>query len=579
MRRYGLVFDRVLQAVRGTHGYTQLLIFIAVSSGGLVAYADAKSDDEIKSSQMSARKKVVVLGTGWAGTSFLKNIDNRLYDVQVVSPRNYFAFTPLLPSVTCGTVDARSIVEPIRKIIKKKEGEITFWDGECLKIDPINKKVHCLPCVATKSDGRREFIVSYDYLVIAVGARVNTFNTPGVAENCHFLKEVEDAQNIRKDVMLCFERATLPDLDEEERRKDLHFVIVGGGPTGVEFAAELHDFITEDLAKLYPKVKDLVRISLIQSGEHILNMFDERIANFAEEKFQRDGIEVKTGFRVVKVSDRDITMKSKSLGEISVPYGMAVWSTGIATRPVILDFMTQIGQSSRRVLATNEWLRVCGCEDVYALGDCATIDQRKVMEDISAIFKVADKDNSGTLTAEEIQDVLEDIYARYPQIELYLKTNHMSDFLDLLKDAKGDAAKASVEINIEQFKEALANVDSQVKTLPATAQVAAQQGHYLAQCFNKIKVCDENPEGPLRMTQPGRHRFKPFRYKHFGQFAPLGGEQAAAQLPGDWISIGHSSQWLWYSVYASKQVSWRTRVLVVSDWLKRAIFGRDSSCI
>lgn len=72
--------------------------------------------------------------------------------------------------------------------------------------------------------------------------------------------------------MLCFERANLPDLDEEERRKDVHFVIVGGGPTGVEFAAELHDFITEDLAKLYPKVKDLVRISLIQSGEHILNM-------------------------------------------------------------------------------------------------------------------------------------------------------------------------------------------------------------------------------------------------------------------------------------------------------------------
>lgn len=69
------------------------------------------------------------------------------------------------------------------------------------------------------------------------------------------------------------------------------------------------------------------------------------------------------------------------------------------------------------------------------------------------------------------------------------------------------------------------------------------------------------------------------RYKHFGQFAPLGGEQAAAELPGDWVSMGHSTQWLWYSVYASKQVSWRTRVLVVSDWTRRFIFGRDSSRI
>ncbi|KAJ0988674.1 hypothetical protein J5N97_007030 [Dioscorea zingiberensis] len=580
MRRSVLLFDGALQAFRRSPTYSQLLIFFAVSGGGLVAYADGKSEnEELNLSQMPARKKVVVLGTGWAGTSFLKNIDSVTYDVQVVSPRNYFTFTPLLPSVTCGTVEARSIVEPIRKIIKKKKGEIKFWDGECLKIDPVNKQIHCLPCVVPNSDGGGEFIIGYDYLVIAVGARVNTFNTPGVLEHCHFLKEVEDAQNIRKDVMLCFERANLPNIDEKEREKDLHFVIVGGGPTGVEFAAELHDFITEDLAELYPKIKDLVKISLIQSGEHILNMFDERIGNFAEKKFQRDGIEVKTGFRVVKVSDKAITMKSKSVGEVSESYGMAVWSTGIATRPVILDFMKQIGQANRRVLATNEWLRVCGCQDVYALGDCATIDQRKVMEDISAIFRVADKDNSGTLTVKEIQDVLEDIYVRYPQVELYLKTKQMSDVLDLLIDGKADAAKASIEINIEEFKKALANVDSQVKTLPATAQVAAQQGHYLAQCFNKIKACEDNPEGPLRMTEPGRHRFKPFRYKHFGQFAPLGGEQAAAQLPGDWISTGHSTQWLWYSVYASKQVSWRTRVLVVSDWLKRAIFGRDSSCI
>ncbi|KAK4799347.1 hypothetical protein SAY86_024712 [Trapa natans] len=69
------------------------------------------------------------------------------------------------------------------------------------------------------------------------------------------------------------------------------------------------------------------------------------------------------------------------------------------------------------------------------------------------------------------------------------------------------------------------------------------------------------------------------RYKHFGQFAPLGGEQAAAQLPGDWVSIGRSTQWLWYSIYASKQVSWRTRILVMFDWGKKFIFGRDSSRI
>ncbi|ONK65962.1 uncharacterized protein A4U43_C06F2770 [Asparagus officinalis] len=576
MRFAAFFFDRTSRALTNR---PFIVLIAAASGGGLVAYTDASSNPPVESPQVPARKKVVILGTGWAGTSFLKNLDSSLYDVQVVSPRNYFAFTPLLPSVTCGTVEARSIVEPIRKIIKKKGGEVKFWEAECFKIDPANKKVHCRSEIGTNLDGNGEFQVEYDYLVVALGARANTFNTPGVMEHCHFLKEVEDAQKIRRSVMDCFEKASLPNLDDEQRKKNLHFVIVGGGPTGVEFAAELHDFVTEDLSKLYPTVCKLVKISVVEASEHILTMFDKRITNFAEEKFGRDGIDVKTGVKVVKVSDNAIHMISRSTGETSEPYGMAVWSTGIGTRPVILDFMKQIGQADRRVLATDEWLRVRGCDGVYALGDCATISQRKIMENVSEIFKIADKDNSGTLTVKEIHDVLDDICIRYPQVELYLKTKQMSNFVDLVKESEGNAAKESVELNIEDFKKALADVDSQVKNLPATAQVAAQQGNYLARCFNKMKDNEENPEGPIRIRESGRHRFRPFRYKHLGQFAPLGGEQTAAQLPGDWISIGRSSQWLWYSVYASKQVSWRTRALVVSDWMRRFIFGRDSSRI
>ncbi|KAJ6769739.1 EXTERNAL ALTERNATIVE NAD(P)H-UBIQUINONE OXIDOREDUCTASE B2 MITOCHONDRIAL-RELATED [Salix purpurea] len=518
----------------------KLLVVCTISGGGYVAYADANGTggsppvlEEIK------KKKVVVLGTGWAGTSFLKKLDNPSYDVQVISPRNYFAFTPLLPSVTCGTVEARSIVEPIRSIVRKKSIDVKYWEAECFKIDAENKKVH------------------------SMGGRPNTFNTPGVVENCNFLKEVEDAQQIRQSVINSFEKASLPTLSDEERKRILHFVIVGGGPTGVEFAAELHDFVNEDLVKLYPAAKDFVKITLLEASDHILNMFDKRITDFAESKFQRDGIDMKLGSMVVKVSDKEISTKVRgNSGEITtIPYGMVVWSTGIGTHPVIRDFMQKIGQSNRRALATDEWLRVEGCGSIYALGDCATINQRKVMEDIAAIFKKADKDNSGTLTVKEFREVIKDICERYPQW------------------AKGDVAKEAIELNIEEFKKALSEVDSQMKNHPATAQVAAQQGTYLAKCFNRMEEAEKNPEGPIRFREEGRHRFRPFRYKHLGQFAPLGGEQAAAQLPGDWVSIGRSSQWLWYSVYASKLVSWRTRVLVVSDWTRRFVFGRDSSRI
>lgn len=88
----------------------------------------------------------------------------------------------------------------------------------------------------------------------------------------HFMQDLEDAQKLRRSVIDCFEKAVLPNLTEEERRINLHFVVVGGGPTGVEFAAELHDFMQEDMVNIYPMVKDLVKITVVQSGDHILNM-------------------------------------------------------------------------------------------------------------------------------------------------------------------------------------------------------------------------------------------------------------------------------------------------------------------
>ncbi|KAM7507190.1 hypothetical protein LguiA_017643 [Lonicera macranthoides] len=271
------------------------------------------------------------------------------------------------------------------------------------------------------------------------------------------MQEFEDAQKICVGVIDCFEKAVLLGLTEEERKANLHFVLVGGGPTGVEFAAELHDFFQEDLFKLYPGVKDL--------------------------KFRSDGIEVLTGRRVVSVTDKVINMKLKYTGEhSSISHGMVVWSTGVGTRPVIMDFMEQIGQ-----------------------------------EDIYTIFDAADTDKSGTLSVDEFKEVIDDIIIRYPQVDLYVKSKHLLEVTDLLKDAMGNYKN---EVGIEGFMLAL-------------SQVAAQQGAYLSRCFNLKQHMKENPEGPLRFQGSGRHKFNPFRCKHFGQFAPLGGDQAAAELPED----------------------------------------------
>ncbi|EFJ21092.1 hypothetical protein SELMODRAFT_107483, partial [Selaginella moellendorffii] len=525
------------------------------------------------------KKKIVILGTGWAGVSLLKDLDDKQYDVVVISPRNYFVFTPLLPSVTAGTLEPRSITEPVRRIVAHRN--VMYCEAECTNIDHVTKTVTCVDCAETKpSRPHVEFKIDYDYLVIAVGCQTNTFGTPGVAENCHFLKEVEDAERIHQNVVDCFESASIPTLSDAERRARLNFVVVGGGPTGVEFAAELYDLVYEDLVDLYPVTRDAVSITLIQSGDHILNMFDERISKYAEDKFKRDGINVQTNCHVNAVKENEVETTEKKSGQtVMIPFSLAVWSTGIGTRPLIRKFMEQVGQKNRRVLATDEWLRVRGCEGVFAVGDCATIEQRKIMEDITYIFKLADKDQNGILSLEEFKEAMETIRGRYPQIDMYLKSHHLANTMSLLHEAKQLGQESEVELDIDKFKQALAQVDSETKLLPATAQVAAQQGTYLARCFNDMDYCEEHPEGPVRVRASGRHRFQPFRYKHFGMFAPLGGEEAAAELPGDWVSIGRSSMWLWYSVYLSKQVSWRTRFVVLFDWTKRFVFGRDSTRI
>ncbi|KAK4786184.1 hypothetical protein SAY86_002873 [Trapa natans] len=259
---------------------SKLVILFTISGRGLVSYFDANpisSSQIIFPIEVENKKKRVV------------NLKNPEYGVQVVSPRNYFAFPLLLPSVTCGTVEAPSIVEPIRNIIRKKNMDTRYRKAEYFKIDAKNKRIYCRSNKPSNLNGKQKFVVEYDYLIVAMGARSNTFNIPGVEENYKFLKEVEDAQEIRRSVIDCFEKASLPNLSEEERKRILHFVIIGGGPTGVEFSIELHEFVNEDMGKLNPGVKELVKITLLEARDHILGMFDKRITEFAEKKIQNRG--------------------------------------------------------------------------------------------------------------------------------------------------------------------------------------------------------------------------------------------------------------------------------------------------
>ena len=142
--------------------------------------------------------------------------------------------------------------------------------------------------------------------MVAVGATTNTFRTPGVVENCHFLKEIEHAQKIRNVVIDLVETDSILGQLERERKTLLHFVVVGGGPTGVEFAAEVRDFLREDVSKIYPGIHDDIKVTLVQSQDHVLNNYDQQISQYTEEMFKFDNINVITNARYSTPSAQQI---------------------------------------------------------------------------------------------------------------------------------------------------------------------------------------------------------------------------------------------------------------------------------
>ena len=155
-------------------------------------------------------------------------------------------------------------MEPIRNFLRHKKASVKYYEAEATKIDYQNKRVYINDESPIKGDVSATE-VPFDMLVVGVGAENATFGIPGVQENSCFLKEVGDAQAIRKRIMDCCETATFKDQTPEEIKRLLHMVVVGGGPTGVEFAGELQDFFVSDLKKWIPELKENFKVTLVEA--------------------------------------------------------------------------------------------------------------------------------------------------------------------------------------------------------------------------------------------------------------------------------------------------------------------------
>lgn len=430
-------------------------------------------------------------------------------------------------------------MEPIRTILRHKKAAVKYYEAEASSIDPDRKVVKVVDNSEVKG-ATSETEIPYDMLVIGVGAENATFGIPGVRENSCFLKEIGDAQQIRKKIMDCVETAAFKDQTSDEVERLMHMVVVGGGPTGVEFAGELQDFFEEDIRKLVPEISPRFKVTLIEALPNVLPMFSKQLIDYTENTFREESIDILTKTMVKKVTETeveaDITKPDGSKERIKIPYGLLVWATGNAVRPIIKDLMNKIPaqKDSRRGLAVNEYLVVQGTRDIWAVGDCAVAG-----------------------------------YAPTAQV-----ASQEGNFLARLFNnmAKTESQEARIQ-----------ELSSSMNLHPGNSADAAREIETLEKQLRRVKDV------------------KPFQYSHQGSLAYIGSEKAVADVSwwnGNLATGGSMTYLFWRSAYLSMCFSSefpqithsiftfkinrltfpaRNRVLVILDWLKSKAFGRDVS--
>ncbi|KAF2964306.1 hypothetical protein GQX73_g9278 [Xylaria multiplex] len=533
-------------------------------------------DENEDTAEKKYKPRLVILGSGWGSVALLKQLNPDDYHVTVISPKNYFLFTPMLPSATVGTLEFRSLVEPIRRVLSRVHGH--YLRGTAEDVEFSHKLVEVSQINAQGKEVR--FYVPYDKLVIGVGSSSNTHGVKGL-ENCHFLKDINDARKIRNQVMRNVELACLPTTEDSERRRLLSFVVSGGGPTGVEFAAELFDLLNEDLTRNFPRLlRNEISVHIIQSRSHILNTYDEALSKYAEERFARDQIEVLTNSRVKEVKPEKIifTQKAEDGSVITkeLPMGFCLWSTGVSQADLCKRIAAKLGpaQNNRHALETDTHLRLNGTPlgDVYAIGDCATVQNNSADNIISFLrglaFKHGKDPETLELTFSEWRNVANAVKRKFPQAVSHLRR------LDKLFEAFDKDQSGTLDFG--ELRELLKQIDSKLTSLPATAQRANQQGVYLGHKFNK-----------LAHATPGLTRneiingdvddacYKAFEYRHLGSLAYIG-NSAIFDLGSGWSFTGGVwAVYAWRSAYFAQSVGLRTKFLMMMDWLKRGLFGRD----
>lgn len=306
--------------------------------------------------KMNERKKIIIVGAGFAGLALLRKLKNRPFDITLIDKNNYFTFQPLLYQVSMGGLGPDAIAYPIRKILRKHRN-VTF---RMCNLTHVHAEQNTIETTIGQ--------FTYDYLMICAGAITNFFGNAELQKNCQTLKSVNEALDLRSDILQEFERA-LSLKKKESIEKTLNFIIVGGGPTGVELAGAIAEMKAHVLPHDYKEIdKKLMHVHLVESGGEVLSMFSESLRLKAIESLQKMGVQVWLNTKLLSY-DGHVARLSNGM---ELPTYTVIWAAGVRGS-MIYGLASESFTRNGRLLTDRKNL-VKGYQNIFALGDIAFVE-------------------------------------------------------------------------------------------------------------------------------------------------------------------------------------------------------------
>jgi NADH dehydrogenase len=315
----------------------------------------------------------LILGTGFAGIEVLKRVqkkfkNNRSIEITIVSKDNFLLFTPMLPEVASGMIETRHIVTPVRSFCKRGK----FYEANVESIDLDNKQVTLTHSIGRQSQPNdwREHTLKYDYLVIALGSENNFFKMSDIQKHSFTMKNIDDAIILRNHVINVLEQANLEENNKELRKSLLTFVVVGGGFNGVETVGAINDFVRESVKDYYKNIyMTEVKVILVHTSDKLLEQIDEELGKFALGKLKAKSVEFIMNTHVVGATPNSVKLGDDK--NTIIPCYTLIWTAGVTPSKLIADLPCEHDKGHR--IIANGYLEVPGYNEVYVLGDCASI--------------------------------------------------------------------------------------------------------------------------------------------------------------------------------------------------------------